>query len=91
MRVAELAGMIAAPRTVLVVIRATAPARIAEGLRAALGLTLRRDRVRVVFDGVVPPEGQRAAQTLAAFDYPILPMTALAAELRTADAVEVWT
>lgn len=80
-----------APRTVLVVIRATAAARVAEGLRAALGLTLRGDRVRVILDGAPPPAGARAAAVLTAFGYPILGPAALAAELRAADAVEVWT
>jgi len=80
-----------APRQVAVIVRATAPARVAEALRAALGLTLRGDRVRVVLGGPPPPEGARAAATLAAFGYPLDGPDALAEVVRAADAIEVWT
>lgn len=80
--------------TIAVVIRARAPHRRAEALRAALGLTLRDARVVVVLDGftaddpTLPAVGRRALATLAAFGHPI--ETAWDA-VATADRVEVWT
>jgi hypothetical protein len=70
--------------TVGVVIRTADPARVAEALRAAVGLTLRGARVLVA--GAVP-EG-RAAATLREMGHAVgVPEEhALAA-----DAVEVWT
>lgn len=83
-----------AARPIVVVVRAAAPARIAEALRAGLGLTLRGDRVRVVCAGALPPEARRAADTLRAFGHEVIEGAsddAIAAAVRAARAVEVWT
>jgi hypothetical protein len=74
----------------LVIIRTRDPHRQAEALRAALGLTLRGARVEVALDGPpLSPLAERAAQTLISFGHA---MTGdVAASLRDADAVEVWT
>jgi hypothetical protein len=81
---------------IVVIVRATDPARIAEGLRAGLGLTLRGDRVRVFVDARAPlaAAAARAAATLRSFGHEVIedaPPDAVAAALRTAHAIEVWT
>ena len=70
-------------------VRARDPHRQAEGLRAALGLTLRGGRVEVVLEGEPQtPLAQRAVDTLRSFGHVVgTDLTAIA----RADAVEVWT
>jgi len=80
--------------TILVVVRARDPHRQAEGLRAALGLTLRGARVEVAVDEpLATPLAQRAADTLRSFGHSVGPLAgaALAAALARAGRVEVWT
>jgi hypothetical protein len=79
---------------IVVVIRATDPARIAEGVRAGLGLTLRGDRVVVHARGPLPAPALRAAATLRSFGHDVIedaPAEVVAAAIRAARAVEVWT
>jgi hypothetical protein len=82
-------------RRIAVVVRAAAPARAAEALRGAVGLTLRGDRVEVVVaDGAAAdaPDAVRAIATLRAFGYPVhVGDAAIALVVAAADAVEVWT
>jgi len=76
---------------IAVIVNATDPHRQAEALRAALGLTLRGARVEVVVDGVLAsPLARRAAETLVSFGHRVGPDD-VAAVIRRADAVEVWT
>jgi hypothetical protein len=79
-----------------VVVRAGDPARVAEALRAALGLTLRGDPVLALVDAGAPlsPAAERAAATLRSFGHEVLvgaPPDTVAARVRAARAVEVWT
>lgn len=78
---------------ILVVARTRDPHRQSEALRAGLGLTLRGATVEVIVDGpLLTPLARRAAETLQAFGHVVHADTApLAAALRRADAVEVWT
>lgn len=77
--------------TILVVVATRDPHRQSEALRAALGLTLRGGKVHVLLDAPpATPLAQRAADTLTSFGYRVGPGD-LAAAIRTADAVEVWT
>jgi hypothetical protein len=71
-------------KTIAVIIRAEDPARIAEALRAAVGLTLRGDRVRVI--APAGAEG-RAVETLRMLGHVVT--TELS--LDDVDAVEVWS
>jgi hypothetical protein len=78
---------------IVVIVRATDPARIAEALRAGVGLTLRGDEVRV-FTAALPASATRAADTLRAFGHDVIedaPPAAIEAAIRDADAIEVWT
>ena len=76
--------------TIVVVARTRDPARQAEALRAALGLTLRGATVEVVIDEpLLSPLAERAAATLRAFGHVIA--SDLAAALARATVVEVWT
>lgn len=85
--------------TILVVATARDPHRQAEALRAALGLTLRGDRVEVVAAAPpLTPLAHRLADTLRAFGHtvthaeaPGAPPDLLAEALARADRVEVWT
>jgi hypothetical protein len=70
--------------TVGVVIRTRDPARVAEALRAALGLTLRGARVVVSGDALAG----RAADLLREMGHAI---GAPAGDALSADVVEVWT
>lgn len=87
------------PRRVAVVVTATAPERAREALRAALGLGLRGDRVEVVLGaaaaalaGDADPAIARALATLAELGQRVITGgDAIAACVRAADAVEVWT
>jgi hypothetical protein len=77
--------------TILVVIRTRDPHRQSEALRAALGLTLRGGTVHVLLDeSPATPLAQRAVDTLVSFGHHVGPGD-LTAEIRNADAVEVWT
>lgn len=76
--------------TIAIVLRTRTPARQAEALRAALGVTLRGARVEVVLDGpLATPLARRAAETLTSFGHVV--GAALADALARADVVEVWT
>jgi hypothetical protein len=76
---------------ILVIVQTRDPYRQAEALRAALGLTLRGSRVRVIVDApLATPLAQRAADTLISFGHPVGPGDTASA-IRAADAVEVWT
>jgi len=78
----------------LVVVRTRDPHRQAEALRAALGLTLRGSGVDVILDEPpATPLAQRAVDTLLSFGHRVAAASAseLAAAIREARAVEVWT
>jgi hypothetical protein len=90
-------------RRLCIVIRAASPARVAEALRAALGLGLRGDAVRVLApplpalaEGPARALALRAAATLEALGHRVETIAsaddpAIGAAVREADAVEVWT
>ncbi len=75
-------------KTIVVVV--ANPARAAEALRAAVGLTLRGDRVAVVPLVTLPadPRVARALATLRGLGHDV---GAPLAAADTADAVEVWS
>jgi len=74
-----------------VVVRSADEARVAEALRAAVGLTLRGDRVAVYrAHAVSSPRIDRAVETLRLLGHTVND-GAPGAALRSADAVEVWT
>jgi len=76
--------------TILVISKTLDPARQAEALRAALGLTLRGARVEVVIEGpLLTPLAERSAATLRSFGHAV--GVELDAALARADRVEVWT
>ncbi len=76
--------------TILVVIQTVDPHRQAEGLRAALGITLRGARVEVVIgEPLLTPLAQRSAATLVSFGHVV--GADLPEALQRADVVEVWT
>jgi len=76
--------------TILVVVQSRDPHRQAEGLRAALGLTLRGARVEVVVgEPLMTPLAQRSAATLTSFGHVV--GADLSEALPRADVVEVWT
>jgi hypothetical protein len=75
--------------TVGVVVRTRDPARVAEALRAAVGLTLRGARVRVaVAAPPADPASRRALATLRELGHDA---DAREDEALAADVVEVWT
>ena len=79
---------------IVVIVRATDEARIAEALRAGLGLTLRGDHVVVFASAPLPASAARAAATLASFGHDVVldaPADELSRAIRDAHAVEVWT
>jgi hypothetical protein len=84
---------------IAVIIRAAEPDRVAEALRAALGLSLRGDAVHVVLTGAaLPAAGSRDARiiralaTLTELGHSVTRGDAqVPAAVRRADAVEVWT
>lgn len=93
--------MTAAPH-IVVVVRARDPHRQAEGLRAALGLTLRGGTLEVVVHAPLhTPLARRAADTLAGFGHVVHQIAdgasdadaepRIAEALARADRVEVWT
>jgi hypothetical protein len=79
---------------VAVIVRSSDEARIAEALRAAVGLTLRGSRVTVYRSpaaaAVVSPRITRAVDTLRLLGHAVVDGEPGAA-LREAGAVEVWT
>lgn len=84
-------------RAIGVVIGAGPSVAVAEGLRAAVGLTLRGDRVVVaIVDEAVAAAGAdaaRAAATLALFHHPVRSLgrdPAAATAALAADVVELW-
>jgi hypothetical protein len=75
---------------ILVVIQSRDPHRQAEGLRAALGITLRGARVEVVVaEPLLTPLAERAAATLVSFGHVV--GADLSEALERANVVEVWT
>ncbi len=86
-------------KTILVVVGATRRERIAEALRAALGLSLRGDRLEVIVLERAraaierpDPDIARALATLRLLGHRIRSDGGeLGRLLRTADAVEVWS
>lgn len=93
-------------KRIAVIVRAADPDRVAEALRAAVGLGLRGDRVHVVLAagaGAVHDHAQaaRALATLRMLGHDVVhapknadgkPDAAAEAQaVRAADAVEVWT
>ncbi len=79
---------------ILIISTSADPHRQAEALRAALGVTLRGAEVEVVVTGpLLTPVARRAAETLRSFGHVIgaLAGAELAAAIRRAGAVEVWT
>jgi hypothetical protein len=89
-------------KRIAVIVRTADPDRVAEALRAAVGLGLRGDRVHVVLaagavDEHAPPaQGHaRALATLRMLGHDVVHAdedpAAEATAVRAADAVEVWT
>jgi hypothetical protein len=82
-------------KTIVVLVRTRSPDRAAEALRAAIGLTLRGDRVIVATGGapadtLADPRIARGIATLRVLGHGVTIDDGV--ELaRTADAVEVWT
>lgn len=75
---------------ILVVVHTRDPHRQAEALRAALGVTLRGQRVEVCVDEpLLTPLAARAAATLRSFGHAV--GVELGEALGRADVVEVWT
>lgn len=86
--------MTAPTKTVAVIIRASDPFRIAEALRAALGLGLRGARVEVIAEAPLPgdyPPIDRALSTLRDLGHAVAEGGAVRDLIARADAVEVWT
>ena len=82
-------------KTIAVLVRTTTADRAAEALRAAVGLTLRGDRVIVATGGapaaaLADPRVEKAVATLRVLGHSVS-ATDGADLARTADAVEVWT
>jgi hypothetical protein len=82
-------------KTIAVLVRATTADRAAEAVRAAVGLTLRGDRVVVATGGAAPaaladPRVERGLATLRVLGHAVETGDG-AALARSADAVEVWT
>jgi hypothetical protein len=78
-------------KTIAVILRTTGDERTAEAIRAAVGLTLRGDRV-VVDLGAAPTGDQRVRYgiaTLRVLGHTIA--SDVGEAIRDADAVEVWT
>ena len=80
------------PRRVIITVRTSDEARVAEALRAAVGVTLRGDSVAVYLAAAPPssPRIARATDTLRLLGHTVREGSPGAA-LRAADAVEVWT
>jgi hypothetical protein len=80
-----------APKTIAVVLDTADTGRAAEALRAAVGLTLRGDRVVVVMLRRADPKDARVAKSIATLRALGHEVGASLAAVETADAVEVWT
>jgi hypothetical protein len=87
-----------APRNLLLLVHTARVERVAEALRNAVGLTLRGDRVTVLLARGAPAPGHprlvRAVNTLRALGHCCETAGSeveVAAALRAADCVEVWT
>lgn len=84
-------------KTTAVIVRTAIPARVAEALRGAVGLTLRGDPVVVVLGDAAAAQADspalaRAVATLTSFGHPVhRGDAAIAPAVRAAAAVEVWT
>jgi hypothetical protein len=78
-------------KTLVVVVATRDPARVAEALRAAVGIGLRGDRVAVVPLQPIDPGEPRFARLLAALRSAGVPFDAPVSAAAEADAVEVWT
>jgi hypothetical protein len=88
-------------KRIAIIVRATHPDRVAEALRAAVGLSLRGDRVHVVVAAAARPacahaQAARALATLRMLGHDVIDAepdtgTAEADAVRMADAIEVWT
>jgi hypothetical protein len=71
-----------------IIIRSADPARAAEALRAAVGMTLRFERVLVVPGGAVDERGARSIAVLRSLGHTV---DASVDAALAADVVEVWT
>jgi hypothetical protein len=78
-------------KRVAVVIKTSNADRAAEALRAAVGLTLRGDRVSVVRVRPLPESDLRVARALGALAALGHEVDASMAVVHDADAVEVWS
>jgi hypothetical protein len=81
-------------KSLAVVIRATDPFRVAEALRAAIGLGLRGAGVRVVTEHALPtdyPPVDRAVGTLEQLGTSVDVSGDMRDAIERSDAVEVWT
>jgi hypothetical protein len=79
-------------KQIAVIVRSTDRARVAEALRAAVGLTLRGDRVLAVLADGAAEADPRAVATLTSFGYTVARGdAAIAAAVAGADAIEVWS
>lgn len=82
-------------KRIAVIIRAASADRVAEALRAAVGLCLRGDRIEVVLGaGKDHAQVARAIATLRMLGHQVVDTdddAATARAVRAADAVEVWT
>lgn len=92
-------------KRIAVIVRAGQTGRVVEALRAAVGLGLRGDRIEAVLTApalpaLVDPRAARAVATLAELGHAVVGAEpdgpgagpdAVAAAVRRADAVEVWT
>ncbi len=81
---------------ILVVVTARSVDRVAEGLRAAVGLGLRGDPVEALLVGGDPPEDPRIARALGTLERlgrpaRVATLAEAQAAARAARAVEVWT
>jgi hypothetical protein len=74
--------------TAAVIIRSADPARAAEALRAAVGMTLRFERVLVVPGAAVDERGARSIAVLRSLGHTV---DATVEAALAADVVEVWT
>lgn len=91
-------------KRIAVIVRAAHPDRVSEALRAAVGLSLRGDRVHVVLaaaaarSAAAHAQAARALATLCMLGHDVIGAdadtdadTAEADAVRMADAIEVWT
>lgn len=84
-------GPVRRSKRIAVVIKTSNADRAAEALRAAVGLTLRGDRVSVVRVRPLPESDTRVARALGALAALGHEVDASMAVVHEADAVEVWS